>query len=448
MMRKCHLNTCPVGVATQDPVLRARFSGQPEHVVTYLFAVADELRGLMAGLGVARVDGLVGRTDLLGTDLLSSGAAARHWKAQGLDLSALLAAPRPARHLAHVPHFDARRSVAEDVAKAAFLDAPLDEGLIDEAGEAFLRGEHVRLARTISTQDRSAGTRFSGLVARAQRDALRESEATPGSDAAARSDVETPLTASLQRPAHDNRAANPAPLGTLVVDFEGAAGQSFGAFLGRGLAFRLRGEANDYVGKGLSGGRIAVALPEGAAPGQSGSTGDVAAGNVLLYGATAGELYVAGRVGERCAVRNSGAWAVVEGCGDHGAEYMTGGRLAVLGTAGRNFGAGMSGGVAYLLDDAGDAATRVNGETVSVSPVDTDEDARDLRWLLSQHARETGSPRAAALLAGGEASLARFVRVLPNDYARALSRGLATRDAPPDIPPEDRAFADAPAAVA
>ena len=387
MMRKCHLNTCPVGVATQDPVLRARFDGTPEHVVNYLFAVADDLRARMADLGVTRLDDLIGRTDLL-----DATAAARSWKAHDLDLSALVAAPRPATHLAHRPHFDATRSIAEDVASAAFsLDHHLDAGLIEDAAEAFLNGETASLSRTISTEDRSVGTVFSGYIAHAHQ------VNPPGEHAG------TPR---------------------LTVDFDGAAGQSFGAFLTEGVVFRLRGEANDYVGKGLSGGTVTVVTP-------GARRDDIVAGNTLLYGATSGQLYVRGRVGERFAVRNSGAWAVVEGCGDHGCEYMTGGRVAILGRTGRNLGAGMSGGIAYVLDDDGSLARRVNGETVALGPVDDPEDRIELHRLLVRHAEETGSDMARSLLDTWPASAERFVRVMPHDYARALATGLAARSPAP-----------------
>ncbi|MBS1895628.1 MAG: glutamate synthase large subunit [Actinobacteria bacterium] len=364
MMRVCHLNTCPVGIATQNPTLRRRFRGAPDHVIEYFVGVAEEARRLMAGLGLARFEELVGRADLLEAD-----AAIEHWKARRVDLSALLAAPdladeRPRRRL-HGPR--------------AALDGALDRELIAAAEPALERREPVRLRRQIANVDRTVGGLLSGEIAR-------------------------------------RHGAAGLPEGTLKIDFEGSAGQSFGAWLAPGVSLALEGDANDYAGKGLSGGVIAIGPPREA---RFAAERNVIVGNTVLYGATSGRAFFAGLAGERFAVRNSGALAVVEGVGDHGCEYMTGGRVVVLGATGRNFAAGMSGGIAYVLDDEGRFPDRCNQELVGLEAVSAGED-QELRELVDEHARCTGSRLAERLLAGWGDALPRFVRVMPSDYKRAL----------------------------
>ena len=306
MMRVCHLNTCPVGIATQDPELRRRFAGTPEHVVQYLLFVAEEVRELMAQLGVRRFEDLVGRTDL--ARQISDGGA-------GIDLGALLAHGRRAR---------GRAPRASPASAGAAPAAPLDREVLALAGDALARGERMTVERTVRNTDRAIGALLSGeIVRRLGPDALAD--------------------------------------GALTLRLRGTAGQSLGAWGIRGLVLDLEGQANDYVGKGLSGARIVVRPPADAG---YEPTSSIAVGNTTLYGATSGELFVRGRAGERFAVRNSGATAVVEGVGRHGCEYMTGGLVAVLGPVGRNFAAGMSGGIAYLWDPDGENARRVNSDMV------------------------------------------------------------------------------------
>ncbi len=364
MMRACHLNTCPVGIATQDPELRRRFAGKPEHVVNFFFFVAEEARRLMAQLGIARFDDLVGRVDLLDAD-----EALADWKARGIDLSNVLRVPEAA------PGAPLRRTCPQEPA----LEDALDWTLIDAARETIDGGAPLEASFAIRNVNRTVGGLLSNAVTRA----------------------------------HD---AAGLPEGSLRFTLTGAAGQSFGAWLAPGIELTLVGDANDYVGKGLSGGVLALRPPETAG---FRAEENVIAGNTILYGATAGRAFFRGVVGERFAVRNSGAHAVVEGVGDHGCEYMTGGVVAVLGRTGRNFAAGMSGGIAYVLDEDGTFATRCNGELVGLEPVAGD-DAETLRALVEEHERRTASPVAARLLAAWEASLERFVKVIPHDYKRAL----------------------------
>ncbi len=401
MMRKCHLNTCPVGVATQDPVLRKRFTGQPEHVINYFFFVAEELREIMAAMGFRTVDEMIGRVDRL-----DMKKAVSHWKAQGVDLSRILFSVTP------------RPGVAIHCCEAQNhgLETALDHDLIAAAGPAIQSGQPVRLERTIRNVDRTVGAMLSGEVARV----------------------------------HGHAGL---PEDTISVKFTGTAGQSFGAFLARGVSLELTGDGNDYVGKGLSGGRIVVKPPKNVNrdPGEN-----IIVGNTVLYGAIAGEAYFQGVAGERFAVRNSGAVAVVEGTGDHGCEYMTGGVVAVLGKTGRNFAAGMSGGVAYVHDEDGDFRERCNmamvklesigaadsGEVFGLSPsgdggdmprqrsVSVSDagmgdmlrfDAERLKILVERHLLFTGSARAKALLDDWDNALAKFVKVMPTDYAKALT---------------------------
>jgi len=364
MMRVCHLNTCPVGIATQNPELRRRFQGAPEHVVNFLFFVAEEARQIMASLGIARFEELVGRSDLLETD-----TAIEHWKARRVDLSTLLATPA-------MPDGAPRRRLH---APEPGLGGAIGWELIEAARPALEQGRQVRLRYPIQNADRAVGGLLSSEI--------------------------------VQR-----HGAAGLPEGTIKIAFSGSAGQSFGAWLAPGVSLTLEGDANDYAGKGLSGGTIAIRPPQGAG---YAAEHNVIVGNTVLYGATSGRAFFNGLAGERFCVRNSGALAVVEGVGDHGCEYMTGGRVVVLGPTGRNFAAGMSGGIAYLLDERGDFAARCNQELVELEEVEG-EDAEELRGLVAEHAERTGSPLARRLLDGWEGFLPRFVKVMPSDYKRAL----------------------------
>jgi glutamate synthase (NADPH/NADH) large chain len=368
MMRKCHLNTCPVGIATQDPVLRAKFAGQPEHVVNYFFFVAEELRAIMARLGFRRVDEMVGRVDAL------RALIPDHWKANTLDLGQLLFVPESP--------FDgsgaaaSRRCVER---QDHGLEDALDHTLMWHARQALERGQHVAKAFRIRNVHRAVGAMLSGEIARRYGDAGL-------------------------------------PEGTIEFQFTGSAGQSFGAFAARGLSLELEGEANDYVGKGLAGGRLVIRHPHGV---QYLPDETVIVGNTVLYGATAGEAYFGGIAGERFAVRNSGAVAVVEGVGDHGCEYMTGGTVVVLGRTGRNFAAGMSGGMAFVFDESNEFARLCNKSMVELSAVALSDRAL-LKTLIQNHARLTGSARAKHVLARWEQTLRHFVCVIPTEYRKAL----------------------------
>jgi glutamate synthase domain-containing protein 2/glutamate synthase domain-containing protein 1/glutamate synthase domain-containing protein 3 len=369
MMRVCHLNTCPVGIATQDPELRRRFQGTAEHVVKYLFFVAEETRELMAQLGVRTYAELIGRTDLLEMD-----AAIEHWKARGVDLTSVFAMPEVAdgtpRHRVRPPD--------------PVLDDALDWQLIQQAGEALERGKPVRLKTAVRNVNRTVGGLLSSEIARRHGPAgLRE--------------------------------------GTIEVALAGSAGQSFGAWLMPGVTFTLAGETNDYAGKGLAGGVLTVRPPDDAA---FRAEDNVIVGNTVLYGATAGRAFFRGLAGERFAVRNSGASAVVEGVGDHGCEYMTGGRVVVLGSTGRNFAAGMSGGIAYVYDDCGHFSACCNTELVDLEPL-SEHDEAELKDLIVEHADRTGSPVAERMLDDWDASVRRFVKVMPRDYKRALAERAA-----------------------
>jgi glutamate synthase (NADPH/NADH) large chain len=406
MMRKCHLNTCPVGVATQDPVLRKRFTGQPEHVINYFFFVAEEVREIMAALGYRTFNEMVGQTQMLDQSTLVA-----HWKAKGLDFSKLFVRQKelPGQKIYH----------AED--QNHHLEAVLDRTLIEKAKAALDRGAPVKIETEINNTDRSAGAMLSGTVAK--------------------------IYGHVGLP-HD----------TIQVSFKGTAGQSFGAWLARGITFDLEGEGNDYVGKGLSGGRLIVRPPRnsGIVPEES-----IIVGNTVMYGAIAGECYFRGIAGERFAVRNSGAVAVVEGAGDHCCEYMTGGIVVVLGKTGRNFAAGMSGGVAYVLDEAGDFPKLCNMAMVELEPVFSEEminentyhamgdleapgrvdvlanllesDIERLHILITRHAKLTGSRRAADILANWKIWLPKFRKVMPVEYRRALKELKANANAEPKI---------------
>ncbi|HWF74897.1 MAG TPA: glutamate synthase large subunit, partial [Solirubrobacteraceae bacterium] len=375
MMRVCHLNTCPVGVATQDPKLRERFRGTPDHVVNYLMLVAEEVRGLMAELGIRRFADMIGRTNLLEMD-----DAIDHWKARGVDLSMVLTIPE-------LPPGAPRRRTRDQM---PVLDDALDWELVRAATPAIDRGEPVAFGPvTVRNVNRTVGGILSGEIAR-------------------------------------RHGAEGLPEGTIEVAFHGSAGQSFGAWLAPGVTFSLKGETNDYTGKGLSGGVVSVRPPESAG---FRAEENAIVGNTVLYGATAGRAFIRGLAGERFAVRNSGAHAVVEGVGDHGCEYMTGGRVAVLGPAGRNFGAGMSGGIAYVYDVDGDFESRCNLELVDLEEV-TEDDEVELRALIGEHFERTGSLVAQNLLGDWENALPRFVKVMPRDYKRALEAGVAKETVP------------------
>ena len=362
MMRVCQLDTCPVGVATQNPELRSRFAGQPEFVVTFFEFLAQEVREYLARLGFATLAEAVGRAELLDT-----AVAAQHWKASGLDLT-------PVLHVPELPQGAARHCVTT---QDHGLDKALDNTLIQLAEGALQDGRPVRLELPIRNVNRTVGTMLGYEVTK-------------------------------------RWGGEGLPDNTIDISLRGSAGQSFGAFLPRGITLRLSGDANDYLGKGLSGGRV-IAAPDPASVFVA--ERQIIAGNVIGYGATSGEIFLRGKVGERFCVRNSGATAVAEGTGDHGCEYMTGGRVVVLGQTGRNFAAGMSGGIAYLLDPD---PRRINTEMAELEPLD-DSDASFVKELLSRHQAETGSAVAARLLADWEAALPRFGKVMPQDYKRVLA---------------------------
>ncbi|HEY8907791.1 MAG TPA: glutamate synthase-related protein, partial [Rhodoferax sp.] len=389
MMRKCHLNTCPVGVATQDPVLRQKFSGKPEHVVNYFFFIAEEARQIMAQLGIRKFDDLIGRADLL-----DMRAGLQHWKASGLDFSRLFAVPNVA---ADVPKFHIEN-------QEHGLEKALDNVLIAKSRPAIDKGERVQFIEVVRNVNRSVGAMLSGAVTRIHPEGL--------------------------------------PDDSIRIQLEGTGGQSFGAFLCRGITLYLIGDANDYTGKGLSGGRVVV-RPSIDFRGEA--TKNTIVGNTVMFGATSGEAYFSGVAGERFAVRLSGATAVVEGTGDHGCEYMTGGTVAVLGKTGRNFAAGMSGGIAYVYDEDGQFAKRCNTAMVAMEKVLTAAeqklgvneklwhrglaDEAQLKRLLEDHNRWTGSKRARELLDNWEVSRQKFVKVFPNEYKRALGEMHAKKSA-------------------
>ncbi len=389
MMRKCHLNTCPVGVATQDPVLRRKFSGKPEHVVNYFFFIAEEVRAIMAQLGIRKFDDLIGRTDLLD---IRKGIA--HWKAKGLDFSRLFA---QANVPADVPRYQTEN-------QEHGLERSLDNVLIAKSRPAIDQGEKVQFIEIARNVNRSVGAMLSGAVTRVHPEGL--------------------------------------PDNSIHIQLEGTGGQSFGAFLARGITLYLIGDANDYTGKGLSGGRVVV---RPSIDFRGDAVRNTIVGNTVMYGATSGEAFFSGVGGERFAVRLSGATAVIEGTGDHGCEYMTGGTVLVLGRTGRNFAAGMSGGIAYVYDEDGQFAKRCNTSMVSlekVLPTAEQESSVDqglwhrgqcdevqLVKLLGDHNRWTGSRRARELLDNWEQSRLKFVKVFPNEYKRALAEIQAKKDA-------------------
>jgi glutamate synthase (NADPH/NADH) large chain len=379
MMRKCHLNTCPVGVATQDPELRRKFTGKPEHVVNYLFMVAEELRQIMADMGFRTIDEMIGRVDMLETR-----QALQHWKADGLDLSAILA---PAQR----PHDGV--GVYCTISQDHGIDKALDHQLIKQAKPALESGKAVQIDMPVENVNRVVGTMLSHEVSKR----------------------------------YGERGL---PDGTIHIRLRGSAGQSVGGWLVKGITIELEGDANDYVGKGLSGGRLIIYPPENSTfcPEEN-----IIIGNVALYGATGGWAFFRGMAAERFCVRNSGAWAVVEGVGDHGCEYMTGGRAVILGPTGRNFAAGMSGGIAYVLDETGDFITRCNLEMVELEKLEADADLEELREMITLHERYTGSTVAADLLANWSTTVTKFVKVMPTDYKRVLEERM-DRDVEAEAP--------------
>ena len=362
MMRVCHLDTCPVGVATQNPILRERFSGKPEFVETFFEYIAEEVREFLAQLGFRTLDEAIGQVEMLETE-----RAVSHWKAAGLDLSPILSLPRVALDSPR------RAMIAQDHG----LEAALDNELIEICQPAITKGEPVRAQIKVRNVNRTVGTMLGAEVTRKY-----------GGDGL--------------------------PVGTIDITFNGSAGQSFGAFVPKGVTLRLEGDANDYVGKGLSGGTLVV-RPDRAATFVA--EDQIIAGNVIGYGATSGGIFLRGRAGERFCVRNSGVTAVVEGVGDHALEYMTGGRVVILGSTGRNLGAGMSGGIAYVLDLD---PIKVNPEMIDLDPM-TSVDSQELQAIVQQHFDETQSAVAQALLADWITALGRFTKVMPKDYKRVLN---------------------------
>ena len=366
MMRKCHLNTCPVGIATQDKELRKKFKGKPEHVVNYLFMVAKDLRMIMADLGFKTVNEMIGRVDCLETDI-----AIDHWKRNGLDFSKIL---QPAEKIFENTEVYNIKSQDHGLAKA------LDNKLIEKCKNAIESGEKVRLNSDIVNTNRTVGTMLSNEVAKVWEE-------------------------------------NNLPEDTIDINFKGSAGQSFAAWLVKGITFRLEGDANDYVGKGLSGGKLIIYPPKNS---KFKAEENILLGNVALYGATSGEAYFRGIAAERFCVRNSGASVVVEGIGDHGCEYMTGGKAVILGATGRNFGAGMSGGIAYIYDKDKDFDKNCNKETFEIESL-LEEDLKDLKELITNHFTYTGSVVAEKIIESWDIEVERFIKVMPTDYKRVLN---------------------------
>jgi glutamate synthase (ferredoxin) len=365
MMRVCHLNTCPAGVATQDPVLRKNFIGDPAHTVHFMQFIAQEVREFMAQLGFRTINDMIGRTDVL-----EAKDAIAHWKAKGLDLSNLLYQP------------DAPESVGRycQISQDHGLEKSLDMTvLLDLCQGAIERGEAVKATLPIKNINRVVGTILGNEITKRHWDGLPED--------------------------------------TVHLHFQGSAGQSFGAFVPKGVTLELEGDSNDYLGKGLSGGKIILYPPR-----QStfAAEDNIIAGNVAFYGATSGEAYIRGMAGERFCVRNSGVQAVVEAVGDHGCEYMTGGKVVVLGLTGRNFAAGMSGGVAYIWDESGDFASRCNIQMVGLEQLEDSEEIAELQQMIQRHFDYTQSQRARQVLDRWSACIGQFVKVMPRDYKRVL----------------------------
>lgn len=368
MMRKCHKNTCPVGIATQDPVLREKFAGEPEHVINFFFMLAEEVREIMAQLGFRTINEMVGRADMLEID---REVVKNNEKLENIDLSLLL---KPAAEI--------RPEAAQYCIQKQDhgLDMALDQELITSSKAALEKGLSVYIETPIRNVNRAVGTMLSHEVTK-----------------------------------HYHMKGLPSD--TIHVKLSGSAGQSLGAFLCPGITLELEGDSNDYVGKGLSGGKIVVYPPRGS---KFDPKENIVIGNVALYGATNGEAYFNGMAAERFCVRNSGARAVVEGVGDHGCEYMTGGTVVILGKTGRNFAAGMSGGVAYVLDVDGKFHTRCNTELVDLEKVEEEDDITTLKMMIQQHQRHTSSELAKEVLANFDILLPKFVKVLPRDYKRVL----------------------------
>jgi len=367
MMRVCHLNTCPAGVATQDPRLRERFAGKPEHVINFMKFIAEDLRELMAQFGFRTIEEMVGRVDRL-----EARKAVDHWKAKGLDFSNVLYQPDVG------PEVGRFCQTTQDHG----LDKSIDlTTLLELCQPAIQRGEKVVAEMPICNVNRVVGTITGGEVTK-------------------------------------KWGAAGLPEDTIQVRFKGSAGQSFGAFMPKGMTFMIEGDANDYVGKGLSGGKIIVCPPKNVTfvP-----EDNIIIGNVAFYGATSGEAYIRGMAGERFCVRNSGVNTVVESVGDHGCEYMTGGRVVVLGPAGRNFAAGMSGGIAYVLDEKGDFPTRVNTQMVGIEKIESAAESAEVRAMIEKHFAYTQSSRARQVLDAWEQMVPRFVKIMPKDYKRILS---------------------------
>ena len=367
MMRKCHLNTCPVGIATQDKELRKKFTGKPEHVVNYLFMVAEELRLIMAELGFQTVNEMIGRVDMLEMD-----KAIDHWKQGSINLDALLTP-------ANKPNEDT--GTYQSILQDHQLELQLDNGLIEQSKTAIEGGESVQFDSIITNVDRAVGAMLSSHVVK-------------------------------------TRGSNNLDEGSIHINFKGSAGQSLGAFLAQGITLEVEGDANDYVGKGLSGGRVIVYPPKNST---FKAEEQVIAGNVCGYGSTGGEMYLSGRVAERFCVRNSGVVAVVEGVGDHGCEYMTGGRAIILGEVGRNFGAGMSGGIAYIYNPNDTFKDMVNPIMVDLDPMDDDAQKELFKYVLN-HAEFTGSTVAQRIVDNWNEELKYFVKVMPKDFKRVLQQ--------------------------
>jgi glutamate synthase domain-containing protein 3 len=365
-MRKCHLNNCPVGVATQDPTLRKRYRGKPEYVERFCYLMAEEVREYMAQLGFRKLDDLIGRSDLL-----EMNEAIGFWKARGLDFSRIF-------HRVPAGPDEGRRTISQKHG----LEGALDFQLMPLVEASLKDGRKVLIESRVRNVNRTVGTIISSRIARQ----------------------------------YGNAGL---PDGTITLSFKGAAGQSFGAFGAKGLTLILEGEANDYLGKGLSGARIVVKPYAGHT---YAAASNIIAGNVLFYGATSGEAYLSGRVGERFAIRNSGAHLVVEGCGDHGCEYMTGGRVVIMGSTGVNFGAGMSGGIAYVLDDTGMFDSKCNLEMIDLEPITGVKEAAEVRGMIERHFALTGSRKAEEILGNWEFYLPQFVKVLPMEYRRVLGQ--------------------------
>jgi glutamate synthase domain-containing protein 3 len=376
MMRVCHLNTCPAGIATQDPELLKKFAGKPEHVINFMFYVAEELREIMAEMGFRTVDEMIGHTDRLEFQDVSS-----HWKAKYLDLSVIL----------HRPEMPGNVAIHHCEKQDHGLEAALDNKLIQLAKPALEHRKKVHHELEIRNINRTVGTMLSGEVAKKYG------------------------FAGL-------------PEDTITFKFTGSAGQSFGCFLAHGVTLILEGDANDYLGKGLGGGKIIVFPPKQAISAGFKAEQNIIAGNVICYGGVEGEVYIRGVVGERFCVRNSGVNAIVEGVGDHGCEYMTGGRVVVIGPTGRNFAAGMSGGIAYVYDEDGTFRDRCNQDLVSLESPDKPDDIQLIRRMVENHFKYTHSPVAQGILDDWDNELKRFVKVMPNDYRRVLENMAAIEE--------------------